>query len=339
MANANFFTQFNADTASFNNAWLVSRGPSHVQFTTGATTFNYFGSGFATDAAGNFIAGAVSSFNFSVLGTTQYEIVGLNSSMATLHSLQRAGNANGMLSAMLSGDDTLIGSYGFDVLDGFDGSDTIFGAGGNDVLRGGNGNDFLNGGSGNDSIDGGDGIDVAIYSNARSAYLAERVGSTLQVINFNGNEGVDTLVAVERVAFADRNLAFDLSPGESAGNAVRIIGAALDTPNMTAEYVGIGIDLFDAGASMLQVAEIALSSQAYIRLAGSRSNADFINTLYGNILGTSASAFERDYFASLLQGNGGTITQAELLVWAANLYENAVNIGLAGLQQTGVEFF
>lgn len=339
MAIANFFTPFNADTASFNNAWLVSRGPSHVQFTTGATTFNYFGSGFATDAAGNFIAGTVSSVNFSVLGTMQYEIIGLNSSMATVHSLQRAGNANGMLSAMHSGDDTLIGSYGFDVLDGFDGSDTIFGAGGNDVLRGGNGNDFLNGGSGNDSIDGGGGIDVAIYSNTRSAYVAERTGSTIQVSNFNGNEGVDTLVGVERVAFADRNLAFDLGPGESAGNTVRIIGAALGTPNMIPEYIGIGIDLFDGGASMLQVAEIALRSQTYMSLAGSRSNFDFVNTVYRNIVGTSPSAFERDHFSSLLQGNAGTITQADLLVWAANLHENEVNIGLAGLQQTGVEFF
>ena len=338
MATANFFTPFNADTASFNNAWIVSRTPSHVQFTTGATTLNYFGAGFATDAVGNFIAGAVSSINFSLLGTMQYEIVGVNSSIATLHSLQRAGNENGMFFAMLSGDDTLMGSYGSDVLAGFDGSDMIFGAGGNDVLRGGNGNDLLNGGSGNDSIDGGSGSDVAVYSNARSAYLAERVGSTIQVINFNGNDGVDTLTAVERVAFADTNLAFDLAPGESAGNAVRIIGAALGAPNLTAEYVGIGIDLFDGGASMLQIAGIALSSQAYMSLAGSHSNADFVDTVYRNIVGTSASPFERDHFSSLLQGNGGTITQAELLVWAANLHQNEINIGLAGLQQAGVEF-
>jgi Ca2+-binding RTX toxin-like protein len=339
MAIANFFTAFNADTASFNHGWLVSLTPSHIRFTTGATTFNYFGSGFATDSAGNLIAGAVSSVNFSVLGTMQYEIVGLNTSVATLNSLQRSGSGQAMLSLMLGGADTLMGSQGFDVLDGFAGSDTIFGAGGNDVLRGGSGNDFLNGGSGDDFIDGGAGLDVAIYANTRSAYSALRTGSTIEVSNSNANEGVDTLEGVERVAFADTNLAFDLGMGESAGNTVRIIGAALDASNLIPEFVGIGIDLFDGGASMLQVAEIAINSGAHLALAGSHSNADFVNTVYRNIVGMSPVPFVLDHFVSLLQGSGGTMTQAELLVWAANLDENAANIGLTGLQQTGVEFF
>lgn len=339
MAIANFFTPFNVDAASFNHGWFVSLSPSRLQFSSGATAFNYFGSGFATDSAGNLIAGTVSSVNFSVLGTMQYEIVGLNNSMATLHSLQRSGSGQAMLSLMLGGEDTLMGSHGFDVLDGFAGSDMIFGAGGNDVLRGGSGNDFVNGGSGDDSIDGGSGLDVAIYANTRSAYSAGRTGSTIQVSNANASEGVDTLVGVERVAFADTNLAFDLGPGESAGNTVRIIGAALDARNMIPEYVGIGIDLFDGGASMLQVAEIALSSGAHMALAGSHSNVDFVNAVYRNIVGMSPVPFVRDHFVSLLQGDGGTMTQAEMLVWAANLDENAANIGLTGLQQTGVEFF
>jgi serralysin len=339
MAIANFFAPFDADTASFNHGWFVSLTPSHIRFATGATTFNYFGSGFTTDSAGNLTAGAVSSVNFSVLGTMQYEIVGLNSSMATLHNLQRAGAGQAMLSLMLGGVDTLMGSHGVDVLDGFAGNDTIFGFGGDDVLRGSSGNDVLNGGSGDDSVEGGSGLDTAVYANTRSGYSAARTGSTIEVSNSNANEGVDTLAGVERVAFADTNLAFDLGPGESAANTVKIIGAALDTPNIIPEYVGIGIDLFDGGASMLQVAEIALSSGAYMALAGSRSNFDFVNTVYRNIVGTSPDAFALNHFVSLLQGNGGTMTQAELLVWATNVDENAANIGLTGLQQTGVEFF
>ena len=40
----------------------------------------------------------------------------------------------------------------------------------------------------------------------------------------------------------------------------------------------------------------------------------------------------------LLQGSGGTMTQADLLVLAANADINAQNINLVGLQQNGVEF-
>jgi len=47
---------------------------------------------------------------------------------------------------------------------------------------------------------------------------------------------------------------------------------------------------------------------------------------------------ERDFYVGLLVGSGGTMTQAELLVLAANADVNAQNINLVGLQQTGVEF-
>ena len=40
----------------------------------------------------------------------------------------------------------------------------------------------------------------------------------------------------------------------------------------------------------------------------------------------------------LPRGSGGSMTQAELLMLAANADLNAVNIELAGLQQSGVEF-
>lgn len=39
-----------------------------------------------------------------------------------------------------------------------------------------------------------------------------------------------------------------------------------------------------------------------------------------------------------MQGNGGTMTQGELLALAANAGVNEQNINLVGLQQSGVEF-
>ncbi len=55
-------------------------------------------------------------------------------------------------------------------------------------------------------------------------------------------------------------------------------------------------------------------------------------------MGVLPSATERDYYVGLLQGSGGSMTQAALLVLAANADVNAVNINLVGLQQSGVEF-
>jgi hypothetical protein len=63
-----------------------------------------------------------------------------------------------------------------------------------------------------------------------------------------------------------------------------------------------------------------------------------VNTVYANIIGHAPSDAERNFFVSMLQGSGGTTTQAELLVAAANTPDNAVNIGLVGLQQSGVVF-
>lgn len=104
------------------------------------------------------------------------------------------------------------------------------------------------------------------------------------------------------------------------------------------EFVGIGISLFEGGTSMLEVCQLALGTNLCRSLAGSTSNIDFVNTVYKNIVGVLPSNAVRDFYVGLLQGSGGTMTQAELLVLAANANVNATNINLVGLQQSGVEF-
>ena len=124
----------------------------------------------------------------------------------------------------------------------------------------------------------------------------------------------------------------------AAGNTAKIIGAAFDANNINPTFVGIGLDLFDGGMSLQQVCALALGTSLYLSLAGSSSNVDFVNTVYKNVVGVLPSATERGYYVGLLQGSGGTMTQAQLLEIAANADVNAVNINLVGLQQSGVEF-
>jgi hypothetical protein len=147
----------------------------------------------------------------------------------------------------------------------------------------------------------------------------------------------DFVFGVERLQFADRKVALDLGSGEAAGNAARLIGATFDAPHIS-DLMGVATGLFDSGLSMVQVAQRALATDLFLSMAGSHSNADFVNTVYRNIMGKLPSPADRDSFMHMLQGSGGTMTQAELLVVAANSAENAVNIGLVGLQQSGVEF-
>jgi len=217
------------------------------------------------------------------------------------------------------------------------GMENVLGSDFNDFIFGStNVANVLEGGAGNDTLDGGVGTDTAVYSGARAGYTVPgAVSGTV-----SGPDGTDTLSNIERFQFSDKGLAFDLGLNTAGGNTVRIIGAAFDAPTIQAhpDYVGIGLDLFDAGMSMQQVCALALGTSLYLSLAGSARNVDFVNTVYQNVVDAPPSQGERDFYVGLLVGSGGTMTQAELLVLAANADVNAVNINLVGLQQSGAEF-
>jgi Ca2+-binding RTX toxin-like protein len=197
------------------------------------------------------------------------------------------------------------------------------------VLTGNSSNNILNGLAGNDIIDGGTGVDTAVFGGERAAYTIGAAGTSV-----SGPDGNDTLSDIERLEFTDRNVALDLGTGGSAGNTVRIIGAAFDAPTIQAhpDYVGIGLSLFDSGMSVLAVCELVIG------VMGNPTNEAFVNTVYQNLVGAPPSQAERDFYVGLLQGSGGTWTQAVLLEIAVNSPINAENIDLAGLQQSGVEF-
>ena len=223
-----------------------------------------------------------------------------------------------------SGNDTLIGnSVG----------NTLNGGAGNDSLSGGSGNDTLNGGAGNDTLDGGDGIDTATYSGNPNTFSILRNGTSIQVTNTNGGEGADTLTNVGRLQFADKKLAFDIDG--SAGNTAKIIGAAFGVSNLQPALNGIGIQVFDAGNTMQQIAEAALNSGLFTQIAGSRSNEAVVRTLYTNVVGHAPLSADSQYYIGLLQSG---MSQADLLVLAANTDLNAQHVNLVGLASTGLEY-
>jgi serralysin len=230
-----------------------------------------------------------------------------------------------------AGSDTIFGGSGNDILRGGDGNDILNGEAGNDSLTGGEGNDTLIGGAGNDTITGFAGLDTAFFSGSRNSYTitSAPAGDTV-----SGMDGTDTVFYVERLRFSDTKVALDLGSGEAAANTVRVIGAAFDSPAIAQhpDWVGIGLGLFDGGLTMLHVCQLVTG------VMGNPTNEAFVTAVYENVVGAPPSAGARDFYVGLLQGSGGTMSQAELLVLAANAAENAQNIDLVGLQTTGVEF-
>lgn len=222
------------------------------------------------------------------------------------------------------------GTVQSNVISGTDGPDNLIGTAGDNVILAAGGQDTLNGKEGNDILDGGSGIDTAIYNNTRESYSISGAAPSFSIFGPDGN---DTLSGIERIQFTNKNLAIDLNDGQAANNSVRIIGAAFDTPTIQEhpDYVGIGLNLFDSGQSVLEVSQLVVGVM-------NLTNDVFVDTVYQNIVGVAPSGMEHDFYAGLLQGNGGTSTQAQLLEFAANSDANATNINLMGLQQSGVEF-
>jgi serralysin len=240
-------------------------------------------------------------------------------------------DANASIEHAIGGDgnDRISGNAADNTLRGMRGDDALFGAGGNDVLIGS---------AGTDTLDGGAGTDTAVFTSTRAQANIVRTPTGFSVSDtLASRDGVDFLMDIERMQFADKIVALDLGSGQSAGNAVRLIGAAFDTDYIP-EYSGVGVTLFDAGLDMLDVAQRALNTDLFVTLAGSRDNVDFVNTVYLNVIGVLPSDWVRNHYVGLLQGSGGTMTQAELLVYAANEQVNELNIDLVGLQQSGLEF-
>ena len=211
------------------------------------------------------------------------------------------------------------------------------GGDGDDVLIGNALANRLRGGPGNDSIDGGGGIDMAVFASTRADYAVARWGSHWIVEALRGNYGTDLLTSIERVHFADAGLALDTEVTGHAGQTAQIL-RALFGPSFVrnAEFVAIGLGLFDQGQTYEQIVALAISTPLFAQLAGGRSNRAFVEHVYENVVGMPADSSTAAYYTGLL--DQGSQTQTSLGVLAAQLDLNARSVELVGLVDTGLPF-
>jgi hypothetical protein len=220
-----------------------------------------------------------------------------------------------------------------DVLD-----DRIAGAGGNDLLAGLDGNDRLDGGDGNDTLIGGNGADVlvggagldkAVFGGAKSTFSVARSDSGITVKD--GSNNVDTLGGVERLAFDDLTVAFDIDG--NAGKAYRVYQAAFDR-KPDAAGLGFWIWAMDNGASLNDIAAGFMDSPEFKTAYGTDSTAlEFVTRIYTNVLDRAPDPAGRDYWVNAI--NQG-FARAEVLALVSESPENQAAV--IGSIQDGVDY-
>lgn len=180
-----------------------------------------------------------------------------------------------------------IGGAGDDHLIASEAGGTLIGGGGHNRLTGGAGDDRFVIGDGQNVVDGGQGFDRATFSGKAADWTISRDGDgTLHVSQ--GTTALDTLHHVERLAFDDHVLAFDIDG--DAGQAYRLYHAALDrAPDLDGLNFWIGAR--DGGATLHAIADGFIQSTEFATRFGTNlSNDAFVTALYENTLGRAPDA-------------------------------------------------
>lgn len=202
----------------------------------------------------------------------------------------------------------------------------VRGTGRDDQLTGDNGNNVVIPGIGSDLIDAAGGIDIVTYWTELAEFDLEYSESGFTVAH---DLGSDLLQRVERLKFTDAKLAIDLEG--SAGQTVKTLAAVLGSESLSnQQYVGLGLQLFDAGQLLETVCGLALQA------AGATTNEQVVNTLYSNLYGEAPTAELAQPFVDAL--NAGTYSQGFLAAAAAELTDDFGVIDLVGLAETGIEY-
>ena len=188
------------------------------------------------------------------------------------------------------------------------------------------------------SIDAGAGVDaVYVPLNLAQVQVSRQTDGSLQLVSThtiklssaNGTLTLtDTVRNVERLEFANTKIAYDLSG--NAGDVAKILGAVFGKAAVSnASYAGIGLQLRDGGMSYVDLAALAADA------AGLKAPAALVNQLWLNVVGTAPSSSDVAPFIDMLAR--GT-TAGELVKLAADTDLNTTNIGLVGLQISGLTY-
>ena len=189
------------------------------------------------------------------------------------------------------------------------------------------GNDTLSGTTGNDAIDGGAGVDTLLLSGLASSSVS--LSKTTSGWTLTGSSiGTDTLTNVERLSFADKKIALDVSSTGHAGEALQAIGTVAPFMKNDMTSLGAVINLADQ-MDLKAIFQLALDAGLVAQLSGGGSNLDVGRMVFRNIIGAEADATTANNLAGMMDGG---MAQVDFLVLAASY------VSLTGVQSTGVAY-
>jgi len=196
---------------------------------------------------------------------------------------------------------------------------------GNDLVIGNALSNAITGAAGNDTIDGGDGIDKAIYSGAAASYTIKITATNSTATDKTANrDGTDTLTNIERLQFADTNIALDIGVNQTAGSGYMLYKAAF---NRTPDVSGLGywISKMDIGMSYNDVSRSFVNSAEFqTAFGGSNPSVNTLVTkLYNNVLSRAPDSSGLAFWQDKLNTGWST---ADVLGYFATSNENVNNV-------------
>lgn len=199
--------------------------------------------------------------------------------------------------------------------------------------NGGGGSDTFSGRAGNNAFDGKGGIDTVLYANSRASYTVQKTESGFTVNGgFGSTDGIDSLVNVERLKFANGAVALDIDG--TGGQSYRLYRAAFDR---VPDSVGVGfwIKQIDDGQNLRQVAGQFINSAEFTQLYGSNvDTTTFVTRLYQNVLHRGPDGAGFDFWVTGLNTNA--TSRAEVLANFSESSENQAQV--IGQIQNGFDY-
>lgn len=220
---------------------------------------------------------------------------------------------------------------------GGDGLGGAYGVGGTgQYLMATSANDVIKGSSGADVLDGLAGVDQVIYNGKRSDYQIKRDSGEITVLE---GKALDHLRQIEKIQFADMSVNLEiqaLAKTISTTDLQRIEELYVAFFNRVPDADGLAfwIKQFKQGATVPQLAEsFYQAGLLFPQLTGftsTMSHADFVNTIYRNVLGRAdgADAGGLAYWTSGLSSgkeNHGSLVAH--ILYAAHGYKNDATWG------------
>lgn len=183
------------------------------------------------------------------------------------------------------------------------------------------GNDAISGTAGNNALSGLGGIDTAVYAGARATYTLAAATNGYTVTAKSGPDGLDSLLGVERIKFADASIAIDING--IGGQAYRLYKAAYDrAPDLAG--VGFWMAKMDQGVSLSAVAADFITQKETTDLYGANSsNTTFVNLLYQHVLHRPLDQAGADFW---VKGLDNGVTRGEVLKGFSESGENIAQL-------------